>query len=62
MITLKLTPDELIVLVACVGIAINKGLGRPPGDHERALGRSPPDVTDAVVDKLYAAMREVLGS
>lgn len=62
MITLKLTADELIVLVACVGIAINKGLGRPPGDHERALGRSPPAVTDAVVDKLYAAMREAVGS
>ena len=62
MIRLDLTADELVVLVACVGIAINKGLGRPPGEHERALGRSPPAVTDAVVDKLYAAMREVLGT
>jgi Bacterial RNA polymerase, alpha chain C terminal domain len=60
--TLELTTDELVVLVACVGIAINKGLGQPPGEHEKALARSGPAVTDAVVDKLVAAMREELGA
>lgn len=55
-VRLFLSPDELVGLVACVGIAINKGLGRQPGEHEAALGRLSPEVTDGLVDKLTAAM------
>jgi hypothetical protein len=62
MIRLDMTPDELAVLVACVGIAINKGLEKPPVEHEEALARSPPAVIDAAVEKLCDAMREALGS
>jgi hypothetical protein len=57
MVRIDLTVDELAVLVACVGIAINQ---RPLGEHVRMLARSPPAV--AVVDKLWDAMRESLGS
>ena len=58
---LTLTTDELAVLVACVGIAINRGPGRLPGPHEAMLARSP-EVTNAVVEKLTDAMREAIGS
>jgi hypothetical protein len=53
-VTLDLSTDELAVLVACVSIATNK---RPLGEHVRTLARSPPAVTDAVVDKLAIQMR-----
>jgi cobalamin biosynthesis protein CbiD len=62
MITLELTEDEFIALMALVGVGMNTYLGLPKSNHEFAIERMPQEVFDSLTAKFNVACNHALNT